>query len=283
MLSIQLNEVCKSSNSVQSMTAIMHNSIPVITTELLANVYETDEVNIKMNFSRNAERFTHGKHYFKLEGADLKQFKNRVTESYSVEDSVKVVGKRARSLILWTERGAARHAKMLDTDKAWNVFEKLEDFYFNQKEAEPVAAKTTTQSRTPLRGLVNTIMGKYGLNSKKLFQMVHHEFGVNHIDELTHDQLPSAIEYLATKVIEGEYLGREELPKPNIDLSSELRNANALHKNLMHLKDVWDRLNPHLFVLAPDIAHAFNGAFSNVSGPVLSLRNGIERKACLLN
>ncbi|MDE9457913.1 hypothetical protein [Xenorhabdus bovienii] len=77
-------------------------------------------------------------------------------------------------------------------------------------------------------------------------------------------------------MIEGEFLGREELPKPeiHIDLSMELRNVNALHKNLMHLKDAWDRLNPRLSVLTPDIAHAFNGAFSNVSGPVLSLKNG---------
>ncbi|WP_338805138.1 BRO family protein [Xenorhabdus griffiniae] len=72
-----------------------------------------------------------------------------------------------------------------------------------------------------------------------------------------------------------------EVEKGNIDLSSELRNANALYKNLMHLKDAWDTLNPHLSVLTPDIAHAFNGAFSNVSGPVLALKNGLERKiAC---
>ncbi|EEK9283034.1 ORF6N domain-containing protein, partial [Salmonella enterica subsp. enterica] len=30
-------------------------------------------------------------------------------------------------------RGAARHAKMLETDQAWEVFEKLEDCYFSQK------------------------------------------------------------------------------------------------------------------------------------------------------
>ncbi|MDE9475599.1 ORF6N domain-containing protein, partial [Xenorhabdus bovienii] len=83
--------------------------------------------------------------FFTIKGEELQEFKNRV----SLSDSVGLVGKRARSLTLWTERGAARHAKMLDTDQAWNVFEKLEDFYFNQKEAEPVAAKTTTQDRTP--------------------------------------------------------------------------------------------------------------------------------------
>ncbi|EPT6592756.1 phage antirepressor Ant, partial [Escherichia coli] len=44
------------------------------------------------------------------------------------------ISPKARSLILWTERGAARHAKMLETDQAWDVFEKLEDCYFSQCE-----------------------------------------------------------------------------------------------------------------------------------------------------
>ncbi|HHN9115727.1 TPA: ORF6N domain-containing protein, partial [Escherichia coli] len=44
------------------------------------------------------------------------------------------ISPKARSLILWTERGAARHAKMLETDQAWEVFEKLEDCYFSQKQ-----------------------------------------------------------------------------------------------------------------------------------------------------
>ncbi|WP_421692496.1 ORF6N domain-containing protein, partial [Xenorhabdus bovienii] len=39
------------------MTAIMHNSIPVITTELLADIYETDVINIQVNHSRNKDRF----------------------------------------------------------------------------------------------------------------------------------------------------------------------------------------------------------------------------------
>nr|WP_244590145.1 hypothetical protein [Xenorhabdus innexi] len=77
---------------------------------------------------------------------------------------------------------------------------------------EVTAKKTTTQDRTPLRGLVNTLIGKYGVSSKKLYQMVHHEFGIKHINELTGEQLPSAIEYLATKAVEGEFLGKEEIP-----------------------------------------------------------------------
>ncbi|MDX7993291.1 ORF6N domain-containing protein, partial [Xenorhabdus littoralis] len=154
MLSITVKESTKHSHSVEHMAAIMHNSIPVITTELLANVYETNVNNIKVNHSRNAARFIEGKHYFKLTGSILREFKHKITQSNFVK-----IAKNVRHLTLWTERGAARHAKMLDTDQAWNIFEKLEDFYFNQKEAEPVAIKTTTQDRTPLRGLVNIIMG----------------------------------------------------------------------------------------------------------------------------
>ncbi|MDE1487400.1 ORF6N domain-containing protein [Xenorhabdus bovienii] len=265
MLSIPLNQITKNVNSVQSMTAIMHNSIPVITTELLAGVYGTDVVRIRQNHARNTDRFYEGKHFFIIKGKELQEFKNRVSLSYSVDNNkltesqpVELVGKRARSLTLWTERGAARHAKMLDTDQAWNVFEKLEDFYFNQKESEPIAAKTTTQSRTPLRGLVNTIMGKYGLNSKKLFQMVHHEFGVNHIDELTHDQLPSAIEYLATKAIEGEFLGRETLPAPKVkqqisdeDLQTLCWGWRFLARSIEHMANVYPVLKSAEHELAP--------------------------------
>ena len=57
----------------------------------------------------------------------------------SVTNSPVEVSSKTRSLILWTERGAARHAKMLDTDQAWDVFEKLEDCYFTKKPQEQLA------------------------------------------------------------------------------------------------------------------------------------------------
>ncbi|MCX8984814.1 ORF6N domain-containing protein [Citrobacter portucalensis] len=112
--------------SAESLSVISHANIPVITTELLAQLYGTETNNIKVNFTRNADRFVCGKHYFKLEGHELREFKHKVTQS-------NLVASRAKHLILWTERGAARHAKMLETDQAWNVFEKLEDCYFSHK------------------------------------------------------------------------------------------------------------------------------------------------------
>ncbi|EBN7714879.1 ORF6N domain-containing protein [Salmonella enterica] len=112
---------------VESLPVVTYSSLPVITTELLAKLYDTDPVRIRQNYSRNNDRFVVGKHYFLLEGDELREFKHRVSQSYPVK-----IARNVRSLILWTERGAARHAKMLETDQAWEVFEKLEDCYFGQ-------------------------------------------------------------------------------------------------------------------------------------------------------
>lgn len=113
----------------------MSNLIPVefknqriITTKDLAEAYGATEKNIQDNYLNNKDRFIHGKDYFKLEGQSLKEFKN------SLPDNIGEPLKYAPSLTLWTEKGAARHAKILDTDEAWEVYEQLEETYFKVKE-----------------------------------------------------------------------------------------------------------------------------------------------------
>ncbi|MEN3260319.1 ORF6N domain-containing protein [Sodalis endosymbiont of Spalangia cameroni] len=111
----------------ENLSVVVHNGIPVITTELLAKLYETDSVRIRQNHHENKQRFVEGKHYFKVIGDELRDL--RVALNYLQ------ISPKTRSLILWTERGAARHAKMLETDQAWEVFEQLEDCYFNTERA----------------------------------------------------------------------------------------------------------------------------------------------------
>ncbi|EHX8630711.1 ORF6N domain-containing protein [Escherichia coli] len=124
--------------SVENLSPVTYNQIPVITTELLAHLYGTKIKNISDNFLNNTMRFMPGKHYFKIEKNELREFKNR-------PETIGLVGKNARSLILWTERGAARHAKMLETDRAWEVFEKLEDCYFSQGKTAPTEQQPQIQ------------------------------------------------------------------------------------------------------------------------------------------
>ncbi|EGC2059513.1 ORF6N domain-containing protein [Salmonella enterica] len=113
--------------SAETLSPITHNQIPVITTELLAKLYGTERQRVTNNFNRNKERFVEGKHYFMAKGETLENLKNSLRDFQTIAPNV-------RKLILWTERGAARHAKMLETDQAWEVFEKLEDCYFSQKQ-----------------------------------------------------------------------------------------------------------------------------------------------------
>lgn len=192
---------------VENLPVVTYNSLPVITTDMLAQVYGTETIRIQQNHKRNDDRFIAGKHFFKLEGTELKEFKNRLSLSESV-------GKRARSLVLWTERGAARHAKMLETDQAWEVFEKLEDFYFSQKEKAEQVRKNrqcTATQLIPLRQtaerLITTGLGKI---YPDIWKLVHQRFDVEHIHQLQPEQVGEAIAYL--NVLEGEYLGRETLP-----------------------------------------------------------------------
>lgn len=63
--------------SVETLSPITHNQIPVITTELLAHLYGTKIKNISDNFLNNTTRFVVGKHFFKIEKNELREFKNR--------------------------------------------------------------------------------------------------------------------------------------------------------------------------------------------------------------
>ncbi|ABS46850.1 Phage anti-repressor protein [Yersinia pseudotuberculosis] len=199
--------------SVDSLPSISHNSVPVITTELLANLYGTVPIRIRQSHKRNSDHFICGKHYFKLEGKELADL--RVSLSYSQN----LVSPKVRVLILWTERGAARHAKMLETDQAWEVFEKLEDCYFNAKaEAvkQPKQKKSSFDERTPLRQYVEKmIANKSGMKYPAIWRLVHDRFDVEHINQLSASESLEAVEFL--KVIEGEFIGKQEaLPTPKI-------------------------------------------------------------------
>ena len=133
--------------SVETLSPITHNQIPVITTELLAQLYCTEINNIKVNYTRNSERFVEGKHFFKVVGDELKNLRVTLSNSQNLQPSLRglQISPKARSLILWTERSAARHAKMLETDQAWEVFEKLEDCYFSQGKTAPTEQQPQIQ------------------------------------------------------------------------------------------------------------------------------------------
>ena len=104
----------------------------VLTTEQLAQFYQCNKMQIIKNFNNNKDKFIDGKHYFKLEGEEL--------DNLRIQNLDMQISPMTRALYLWTREGAVRHCKMLNTVKAWEMFNLLEDNYFYAaKPVEPAA------------------------------------------------------------------------------------------------------------------------------------------------
>lgn len=131
-----LELVTQDSFDIETCEPLLYSGSPVIPTHLLSQLYGCPVNNLNQNFKRNSDRFIEGKHYYKLEGEELKELKRLVTDCHKAGIPV-----QAPVITLWTERGAARHAKMLETDAAWDVFERLEDAYFSRDAATVRASK----------------------------------------------------------------------------------------------------------------------------------------------
>ena len=128
--------------------SIEHNNERVLTTGQLAQAYECDGRQIKQNFNNNADRFVEGQHYFKLEGEALRKLR--------VENIDLQISPMTRSLYLWTRRGASRHSKMLGTDKAWEMFDALEENYFNPRPKQLTLAEQMAQGLLAAQKLLDT-------------------------------------------------------------------------------------------------------------------------------
>ena len=118
----------------------------VVTTEQLAAGYGATEQMITNNFNRNKSRFVEGKHYFKLSGGDVEILRN----SFSGLQ----ISSKARTLTLWTERGAANHAKILETDQSWEFYDDMAEFYFTRSASIATPATPLTLSRKELALMV---------------------------------------------------------------------------------------------------------------------------------
>lgn len=133
--------------AARDLQVIEYRGQRVVTTEQMAAGYGATEKMLANNFSRNETRFVEGKHFFKVEGAELQELKR-------LPSLRGLVSKYTSQLIFWTERGAANHAKMLETDQAWGYHEDLVDFYFTQRDAISAPVTQAAISRKELALMV---------------------------------------------------------------------------------------------------------------------------------
>ena len=91
-------------------------------------------------------------------------------------------------------------------------FEVLSDYWQKGQAVNP--RTVTPDERAGLRAAVTMLTTKRGLMHSAAYSLVHHRFNVEHIDELTTEQLPEAVEYIHRMALEGDYLAKQTLPAP---------------------------------------------------------------------
>lgn len=112
---------------MNTLTVIERENQRVMTTAVLADEYNTTSQVITNNFNRNKDKYIEGKHYYCLEGQEKIDFINQTQIDLGLKNATK--------LYLWTEKGAFLHAKSLNTDRAWEIYDVLVDTYFKKQEA----------------------------------------------------------------------------------------------------------------------------------------------------
>lgn len=228
----------------KEVSIVNFKSIPVVSTEMLAEFYGTESKNILQNFTRNKARFIESKHFFKVQGYELKELKN--------QPSLRgLVAKHSAHLILWTERGAARHAKMLDTDQAWEVFEQLEDCYFHRQE---ILAKTHKFEREPLTNAVNMLVTKTKhLNYSEAYKLVHQRFNVQHIEEIPFESIPVAVEYVHHLVAMFSQTDKNH--------STNSKHIDAVARHMLWLNHWWSEFGDSIRKMSPTMGHGIHDHF----------------------
>ncbi len=225
-------------SSTVSLPRLAYKGIPVVTTETLALAYEVDAVSIRKNFSCNKGRFTEGKHYFSITGKELSAFRLSVTESNSQ------ISPKVRALTLWTERGAARHAKMLNSDKARDMFELLEETFFRvaRKQIQE-ALELTPADRSDLKALVDAKLSTcpahlQGKARSELWARFNRHFRIAEYAQLPQEKMADARDYIITlelRALKGvETRKTPALPKVK---------ASNIHTDLDELKAVQSKLD----------------------------------------
>lgn len=121
---------------VSNLIRVEYHGEAVLSTKQIADAYECSPGNIRWNFAKNADKFVEGVHYFKLEGAALREFKEYVSkiwaqfsradgmenfQSAEINEAGKSrslefpFGKTASAVIIWTCKRRGRFSACLKT------------------------------------------------------------------------------------------------------------------------------------------------------------------------
>lgn len=150
-------------------------------------------------FNRNKDEFSQGM--------------TQTVETVNSTASSKTKGLRAKVRI-FSLRGCHLLAMFARTDIA-KQFRKWVLDILDKEVCAPVQVgsnQLTTEQTLPLRNAVNRLVTKSGIMYPEAYKIVHQQFGVSHIKDLTLEQMSQAIEYIHDRILS---LNVEKTPLSN--------------------------------------------------------------------
>ncbi|WP_033134612.1 phage antirepressor N-terminal domain-containing protein [Acinetobacter sp. MN12] len=120
----------------------------------------------------------------------------------------------------------------------------LWDYWTKGKAVNP---RTNKEDRVPLKDAVNMLVAKSkSLTYSDAYKLVHQKFGIKHVDELTMDLVPVAVEYVHKLM--GEYLPKVEYIDPELKAFELLAadTTNRIHDWIWSLQDEIKRLRGNI-------------------------------------
>lgn len=214
---------------MNNLEQVKYNNDLILTTDQLAEFYGTTARRISENFKRNIDKFVEGKHYYAVSGSLLKQFKDQYAKSV-------LVNEHASSLYLWTKRGASRHSKMLGTDQAWNMYDELEENYFNPKQNELDVSNLSPELQM-FKGIFDSV-ARQEQATKKLETKIDNGFkGITEIVGLNVTDWRKQTQALIHKMAktQGGFSAYQEIGS-DIYAETDRRAGSDLHRRLINLR-----------------------------------------------
>ena len=156
----------------------------------------------------------------------------------SLTEGIEGVGKQVQELNLVSESGmytlilrcrdAVKKGSIPHRFRKWVTSEVLPTI----RKTGKYESKTTADDRTGLRNAVSFLVNKKGLIYSEVYQLIHQQFGVEHIDELSQEQLSQAIKYIhfLTLNLDGLFKKGEEVIIPEYIFDAIMKHAKLAQK-----------------------------------------------------
>ena len=158
-----------------------------------------------------------------------------VTLSYTLggQQEMNIISESGMYTLILRCRDAVKKGSIPHRFRKWVTSEVLPTI----RKTGKYESKTTADDRTGLRNAVSFLVNKKGLIYSEVYQLIHQQFGVEHIDELSQEQLSQeqlsqAIKYIhfLTLNLDGLFKKGEEVIIPEYIFDAIMKHAKLAQK-----------------------------------------------------